>query len=504
MKRITAKLFAIILAVTMVFAMTPLGMGQVYAEGETTTVGGVVYTLSEDRTATVSSYDNTIGPGVEIRGTVTVDGVDYTTTSIAQGAFAGCGGLMAITIPASVRSIGENAFWGSDLMSVTFEDGSALTSIGKNAFSTCESLMSVTIPSSVESIGENAFYRCTSLMSVTIPSSVTSIGESAFYRCTSLESVTIPSDVTSIGESAFSECANLKSIEIPASVKTIGKYAFAGTGLTNVAIPEGVTTIKQGTFIYCESLESITIPSTVTKIEVSAFENTPLLTTINFLGTKAQWDAITGDGKPTDVTVNTVEDPISIAGASVTLSAESFTYNGKVCKPAIGTIGGMSLTAGTDYTEVWSNASSKDVGKYEVTVTGTGKYTGTASATYQIVPKGTSIKKAKATKKALTVKWKKQSAKMSTSKVTGYQIRYATKSDMSGAKIKTVKGYKKTSVKIKKQAKKKTVKDAKKTSKKTKKLKKKKKYYVQIRTYMTVGGVKYYSPWSKTKTIKRK
>ena len=49
-----------------------------------------------------------------------------------------------------------------------------------------------------------------------------------------------------------------------------------------------------------------------------------------------------------------------------------------------------------------------------------------------------------------------------------------------------------------------TVKGYKKTSKKVTKLKAKKKYYVRIRTYKTVSGTKYYSEWSKTKTVRTK
>ena len=53
---------------------------------------------------------------------------------------------------------------------------------------------------------------------------------------------------------------------------------------------------------------------------------------------------------------------------------------------------------------------------------------------------------------------------------------------MTGAKSKTVKGYKYTSKKITK-------------------LKAKKKYYVQIRTYKTVSGKNYYSSWSRVKSV---
>ena len=134
---------------------------------------------------------------------------------------------------------------------------------------------------------------------------------------------------------------------------------------------------------------------------------------------------------------------------------------------------------------------SEDPFTATVIIIGQGSYGGVKTYTFKINPKGTGISKLIRAKKAITVKWKKQSAKMSASVITGYQIQVATnKTFTKNKKTVIVKGYKKTSVKIKKQAKKKTVKDAKKTSKKTKKLKKKKKYYVQIRTYMTVGGVK--------------
>ena len=73
-------------------------------------------------------------------------------------------------------------------------------------------MRSVTIPSSVTSIGNYAFYGCYRLVSVTIPSSVTSIGEWAFYHCYGLVSVTISSSVTSIGSDAFNNCSALKVV----------------------------------------------------------------------------------------------------------------------------------------------------------------------------------------------------------------------------------------------------------------------------------------------------
>jgi len=110
--------------------------------------------------------------------------------------------------------------------------------------------LEVAIPStiggvSVTSIGDYAFYG-KSLTSVTIPNSVTSIGDYAFYG-NSLTSVTIPNSVTSIGVFAFSN-NNLTSVTIPDSVTSIGDYAFYYNNLTSITIPNSVTSIPSWAF----------------------------------------------------------------------------------------------------------------------------------------------------------------------------------------------------------------------------------------------------------------
>ena len=91
--------------------------------------------------------------------------------------------------------------------------------------------------------------------------------------------------------------------------------------------------------------------------------------------------------------------------------------------------------------------------------------------------------KAKKGKKSFTAKWKKQS-KANQKKFDGYQIRYSTRSDMSGAKFATAGKASK--------------------SKKIKGLAKKTKYFVQVRTYTKSGNKTFYSKWSGKKSVKTK
>ena len=137
-----------------------------------------------------------------------------------------------------------------------------------------------------------------------------------------------------------------------------------------------------------------------------------------------------------------------------------------------------ALRINIDYTVTYRD--NKNVGIATAVIKGKGDYTGTIECSYTVNPKGTKLSKVKGTKKGFTAKWKKQA-----SQTTGYQLRYSLKSSMKSAKTLTV-------------AKNTTV------SAKAGKLKAKKKYYVQIRTYKTVNGVKYYSAWSAKKSVKTK
>ena len=69
----------------------------------------------------------------------------FETTTIADGAFEGCGEITQVVIPQNVESIGGNAFQGcSNLTQVVFQGTN--TTVADNAFSGCNNISSVYFP----------------------------------------------------------------------------------------------------------------------------------------------------------------------------------------------------------------------------------------------------------------------------------------------------------------------------------------------------------------------
>ncbi len=158
-------------------------------------------------------------------------------TSIGEGVFSGCSGLTNINW--NVRSYPDFS-WGNspfnELTGIkTFNFGNDVESIPSGLCLYLSGLTSVTIPNSVNSIGEFAFWGCSGLTSIILGSSVTSIRDNAFGECSGLTSIIIPNSVTSIGGNAFFNCYNLSSIysliSHPSNV-VLGESVFNGVSGT--------------------------------------------------------------------------------------------------------------------------------------------------------------------------------------------------------------------------------------------------------------------------------
>lgn len=204
-------------------------------------------------------------------------------TSVSDFAFTGTVGLRSVTLPSSLGSLGNGAFYAcADLVSVSFTDATALAEIGGGVFVSCDLLAEVDFSENgPQKIGETMFYGCSALKSVVIPASVKMIGVEAFYYCDALEAVTLSEGLQVIGTLAFSRTA-LTSVHIPGSVQAIDARAFDETDtIASVTFGEGSEdlTIGNSSFGGLVLLTEIVLPDRVTSVGAHAFEDCIALTT---------------------------------------------------------------------------------------------------------------------------------------------------------------------------------------------------------------------------------
>ena len=263
----------------------------------------------------------------------------------------------------------------------------------------CTGLTSVTIPNSVTSIGNHAFYGCTGLTSVTIPDGVTSISNHVFYGCTGLTTLTIGNGVTSIGEATFNGCSKLKTLIIAdgkealslsvhtyTSSSSQGKGAFYDCPLETVYIGRNLsyTDSRNGgysPFYGRSSLISATIGNNVTAIGNNLFNgcnNLSISVNQGSTGLFALWgkgytnvyDKETGQnllplGESTHTASSIHAHPLYLKGPA-NITAQTLTLNGVTIEGDLLYLSG--LNPNTSYTAT-----------YTITVDDQYTYTGTST-----------------------------------------------------------------------------------------------------------------------------
>ncbi len=135
--------------------------------------------------------------------------------TIGKYAFRSCTALTGIFVASG------NTNYSSDVNGVLYDKAKSTLIQAPGVITVCQ------IPDSVTKIGNSAFYNCTKLTDISIGSNVVTIGDSAFGNCQNLKSLTIPDCVTTIGDNAFYNCSSLTHVNIGTEVSTVGYCSFS-------------------------------------------------------------------------------------------------------------------------------------------------------------------------------------------------------------------------------------------------------------------------------------
>ena len=294
--------------------------------GTTTFENGVQIKQYYSSSSYIYAYIPKTLKNVKVNGTV----LDYSFYNVST--------IENVQFGTNVQSIGQYAFYGSSIKSLSFDENSNCTEIKNYAFTNCQSLSSVTLPDAIQTIRIYAFQNCSSIAQIVIPTTMQSIENYAFFNCTgliavqNLSALTITKGSTANGYVAyyakvvFGEGENpIKNVDgfmfydngtsvtlmgyngtsttltLPSdfngSAYTIDSTAFKGnTTITAVTLPNTFTEVPANMFENCTSLTTVTLPNTITRINSSAFAGCTALKTINFPTTLTSLakDAFTG------------------------------------------------------------------------------------------------------------------------------------------------------------------------------------------------------------------
>lgn len=195
--------------------------------------------------------------------------------------------LEELRIPSNVEYIGRAAFNGirkieNDSPYFKIVHDALLTNDGTNLIYYFGKAKKFRIPSGVVTVRSEAFMGNEHIEEITIPRSVRIIESNAFKDCPQLRSVVFNSDYLFLGDSAFFECKKLSSVKMPKRMGNLSRRTFwRCQSLSEIKIPEGVVIIGDASFWGCRNLRKVVLPSSIRIIEDSAFNYCEYLSEIH-------------------------------------------------------------------------------------------------------------------------------------------------------------------------------------------------------------------------------
>ena len=165
--------------------------------------------------------------------------------------FAECTNVESVSLPESLKYIGDRAFRGMNLTEITIPN---VTYISDYAFAGCKRLSKISLPESCEYIGPGAFSGCSALTEIDIPDNVMTIGNWAFDDCENLSVVNLPKGLKELDCSAFSGCNAFTSyICLPQGMTSFSGRFYQSFNTVRCLAPLPPTSSSSTSFLFSET-----------------------------------------------------------------------------------------------------------------------------------------------------------------------------------------------------------------------------------------------------------
>lgn len=173
-------------------------------------------------------------------------------TRVNRNAFEGLKCINTISLPSTLESIGEYAFYGCEFSNLYINDIKSWCKViietgnfkgFDRLYVGDELLKTLVVPDGITRVYDNVFKGIKSIQEVQFPQSLVSLGNNAFSQCEGIKSVCLPGNTGSVGENCFAGCSSLEEIIVESGEKSLSIKitSFKGCPVKKVCLYRNVS-----------------------------------------------------------------------------------------------------------------------------------------------------------------------------------------------------------------------------------------------------------------------
>ena len=188
------------------------------------------------------------------------------------------------TLPEGTEAVMGNAFENTQLTGVTIPG--SVRFIGNNAFLFCGKLKEIILPEGLQELEGNPFQWCSGLVKADLPASLIKVTGNPFLYCDKMTEIVLAEGNPALmlvngclvrkEDMALLCCPaamKTKQLEFPAGIRKVCKLSFGNcTAIEEVIFGDGLEEIEDKAFRQCKKLKRVVLPASVNMIDRTAFD----------------------------------------------------------------------------------------------------------------------------------------------------------------------------------------------------------------------------------------